>query len=126
MQRQVEELLWKGLIRESLSPYVMPVILVPEKDGSWRMCVDCHSINRITVKYRHPIPRLDDILYELCGSILFSKIDFWSVYHQIWMQSWDESKTSFKTKFGLHEWMVIPFGLTNAPNNFYATNESCT
>ena len=75
LQRQVDELMMKGYIHESRSPYVVPVFLVPKKDGTWRMCVDCHAINNITVKYRHPISRLDDILDELHGSCIFSNID---------------------------------------------------
>nr|GEV16561.1 hypothetical protein [Tanacetum cinerariifolium] len=112
---QLKELQDKGFIRLSSSPWGAPVLLVKKKDGSFRMCIDYIELNKLTVKNRYPLPRIDDLFDQLQGSQFFSKIDLRFGYHQLRVHEDDISKTAFRTPYGHFEFTIIPFGLTNAP-----------
>lgn len=121
LKKQLRELLDQGFIRPSKSPWGAPVLFVPKKNGKLRMCIDYRALNKLTIKNRYPIPRIEDLMDQLTGSQVFSKIDLCSGYHQVRIAEADIEKTAFKTRYGLFEFVVLPFGLTNAPATFMHT-----
>lgn len=118
LKKQIDDLLSKGLIRPSKSPYGAPVLLTRKKDGGWRFCIDYRALNAITVKNKYPLPRIDELFDRLEGAKYFSKLDMRSGYWQIKMHEADIEKTSFRSRYGSFEWLVLPMGLTNAPATF--------
>ncbi|GKE10993.1 putative reverse transcriptase domain-containing protein [Tanacetum coccineum] len=118
LSEQLQELSDKGFIRPSSSPWGAPVLFVKKKDGSFRMCIDYRELNKLTVKNRYPLPRIDDLFDQLQGSSVYSKIDLRSGYHQLRVREGDIPKTAFRTRYGHYEFQVMPFGLTNTPGVF--------
>jgi hypothetical protein len=114
----LEELLNKGYIRPSVSPWGAPVLFVKKKDGIFRLCIDFRQLKNYTIKNKYPLPRIDDLFDQLRGENIFSKIDLRLGYHQVRIKEEDIHNTTFRTKYGPYEFVVVPFGLTNTPAIF--------
>jgi hypothetical protein len=114
LKRQIAKLQAKGFIRPSSSPWGATVLFVEKKDGTQRMCVDYRSLNEVTIKNKYPLPRIEDLFDQMKGASVFSKIDLRSGYHQLKIRESDIPKTAFRTRYGLYEYTVMSFGLTNA------------
>ena len=118
MKFQLQELLEKGFIRPSVSLWGASVLFVKKKDGTLRLCIDYRQLNKLTVKNKYMLPRIDDLFDQLKGASIFSKTDLRSGYHQLRIKDVDVHKTAFRTRYGHYEFLVMPFRLTNAPTAF--------
>lgn len=118
LNAQIQELLDRGFIRPSVSSWGAPVLFVKKKDGTIQMCIDYRQLNKLTIKNKYPLPRIDDLFDQLRGASVLSKIDLRSGYHQLRVKEADIQKTTFRTRYGHYKFLVMPFGLTNAPAAF--------
>ena len=118
LKEQLPDLLDKGLVRPSTSPWGAPVLFVKKKDGSLRLCIDYKQLNKMTVRNKYSLPRIDDLFDQLQGASCFSKVDLRSGYHQLRIRREDVPKTVFRTRYSHYEFLVMSFGLTNAPAAF--------
>ena len=114
LKLQLQELQEKRFIRPNVSPWGAPVIFVKKKDGTLRLCIDYRQLNKLTIKNKYPLPRIDDLFDQLKSASIFLKIDLRSGYHQLRIKDVDVHKTAFRTRYGHYEFLVMPFGLTNA------------
>jgi hypothetical protein len=121
LKEHIEELLEKGFIRPISSAWGAPTIFIPKKDGTQRLCVDYHALNEVTIKNKYPLPRIDDLFDQLHGACVFFNVDLRSGYHQLKVQECDILKTAFVSRYGMYEFTVILFILTNAPAYFMYT-----
>jgi hypothetical protein len=127
IKKHAQGLLDQGVIGPNSSPFGSSIVMVPKDDGTWKMCVDYHALNKIMVKNRYPLPHIYDLLDQLKNVVYFTKLDLHSGYHQIRVAKHDAWKTAFKSKQGLFEWLVMLFGLCNAPTTFMpVTNDVFT
>ena len=118
LKEQLQELLDKGFIRPSVSLSGAPILFVKKKDGSMRLCIDYRKLNKVTIKNKYPLPRIDDLFDQLQGAMVFFKIDLRSGYNQLRIREEDIPKTAFRSRYGHYEFLVMSFGLTNAPTVF--------
>ena len=118
LKTQLQGLLDKGFIRPGILPWGASILFVKKKDDTLRMCIDYRQINKVTVKNKYPLPRIEDLFDQLKGASVFSKINLRSGYYQLRVKEVDVSKTAFRTRYGHYEFLVLPFGLTNSSTAF--------